>query len=137
MLTLNTPAEPFTASDEAFFEAARDLAHELPSEPPVTLGADEVMAERPASPAALAARRAQLLRPVGATLIALSVLAAVGIGRRAWRADSTAPPAGTVALAEITANRAPATALTSEPVTEVAKSTSERGLRARAAARDW
>lgn len=123
MLTLNTPAEPFTANDEAFFEAALDEAHEVPSEPPVALGVDEATAEGPASNAALAARRARLVRPVGATLIALSVLAAVGIVRHGRHADATA--LHTTALVAVTANHASATALTSELVPGVAKSTSK------------
>lgn len=82
-----TGSDPFSASEEAFFQAA-ELA--LPSDAPVTF--DEELVEEPLVPASARsaereARRARFVRPVRSTLAVLSALTLVGLARFELRAD--------------------------------------------------
>ena len=112
-------ADPFTASDEAFFEAGLAPDRELMSERPVTLDAEEPPSEEPSAGTARDARRARFVRPVRSTLIALGVLAAVGLVRHLWRPEGGELATGTPAVVHASTNAAPATNLPAELVTDL------------------
>jgi hypothetical protein len=79
-------SDPFSAADEAFFQAGMQADHEAPSERPVTLEQDPVV-EIP--PREAEARRARFVRPVASMLVGLCALTLVGLVRYALRSDSS------------------------------------------------
>lgn len=76
---------PFSSSDEAFFQAGVHSEREPTSERPVTLDADEPTGDAAPALAFRDARRARLLRAVKSTVAGLSLLAVVGLARYALR----------------------------------------------------
>lgn len=115
-MTPPDPRDPFTASDEAFFEAGLAPAREVMSERPVTLDAEEPLAEEPSASTARDARRGRFVRPVRSTLIALSVLATVGLVRHVWRGEAAELAASAPTLVPLTTNAAPAAELVTDLV---------------------
>jgi hypothetical protein len=78
--------DPFSAGDEAFFREGRELT----SERPVTLAAEEPLAEPAPRTAAVEARRARFVRPVIRICAVLCLVATAGALRHALRAAPTA-----------------------------------------------
>ncbi|HWP04532.1 MAG TPA: hypothetical protein VNN72_02265 [Polyangiaceae bacterium] len=76
---------PFSSSDEAFFQAGVHSEREPTSERPVTLDAEEQAPEASSLLSLREARRARLLRAVKSTVAGLSLLAVVGLARYALR----------------------------------------------------
>jgi hypothetical protein len=78
---------PFSSSDEAFFQAGVHSEREPTSERPVTLDADEPTGDAAPILSVRDARRARLLRAVKSTVAGLSLLAVVGLARYALRPE--------------------------------------------------
>ena len=78
----DTGKNPFSASEEAFFQSIPPPDLDLPSVRPVTLEEEPFATERARRPE-VEARRVRLMRPVAMTLAALGVFTLMGLTRRA------------------------------------------------------
>ena len=116
-------SDPFSASDEAFFEAGVQSEREAPSERPVVLEGsgvpegDAIPTGASRDPSPRDARQARLLRAVTSTLAGLSLLALVGFARYALR-----PGVDAFEQPTPVAVRAPAASVAVEPAPHEAAS---------------
>jgi hypothetical protein len=100
-------SDPFSAADEAFFQAGMHSEHEAISERPVTLE-QEPVGEVPFG--AGEARRARFVRPVASTLVGLSALLLVGLVRHALRSEAVELELARPAIARAMTTAQPITA---------------------------
>jgi hypothetical protein len=109
--------DPFSAADEAFFQAAERGDTEALSERPVTLD-DEASFEEPVESSEREARRARFVRPVASMVAALGVLTLVGLTRHALRTEPSSFTASEPAPIAAAGSEAPATAATHDIVAD-------------------
>ena len=116
-MALDTPTDPFSASEEAFFHAVPPPDDTSTSERPVTLEQEDFVSG-PGQSSEREARRARFIRPVAVTLGALGALTLAGVARHAATArqnETALTRAATASGASVTlgdTSREPASVVT-------------------------